>query len=57
MRLRFHAFGHGGHAELPAEVGDGSDQDRAVRPLEKVADEGAVDLDLVEREGPQMGQR
>jgi hypothetical protein len=51
------ALGHGGHAEAVAELHDGPGQGGVVGLLAEPLDEGAVDLQRVDREPPKVGQR
>src|SRR6185437_14740539 len=51
------SLGHQRHAEAVAEVDDGGDDRGRLRIAAEIDDEGAVDLDLVERERLQIAQR
>ena len=54
--LSFHAFGDHGEAYSFGERDDSPDEATAGVVLVEVADEGAVDLDLVDREVSEPGQ-
>ena len=53
----FHALGGGRHAHAVGERGNRAHDVERARILGDVLDEGTVDLDLVEREALQVGQR
>ena len=57
LLLGLDAFDDGGDAEAARQPHHGADDGLAVLAHQHVADERAVDLDLVEREVPQIGQR
>lgn len=57
MSLRLDAFGNRGDPEAVAEIGNRLDNGRRFRALDRILDERTVDLDLVEGEGAQMGER
>src|SRR5580704_6601772 len=54
LLLGLDAFGRGDHAEARAEPRHRADDGDAIVFLAKLADERAVDLDLVEREAAQI---
>ena len=55
--LGFDALGDDRHVEAVAEADHRADDRRRLRVAAEIHDEGAVDLDLVERERLQIGQR
>jgi hypothetical protein len=57
LRLGFDTFGGGRIAEAVAQGGDRPQDRQGAHRRRKLADEGAVDLDLVERESMQIGER
>src|SRR5437763_16197744 len=57
LLLGFHALGDDRHLKAVAETDDGPDDRRRVRVPSDIYDEGAVDLDLVERKRLQGAQR
>src|SRR5436190_3344053 len=57
LLLGFHALGDDGHLQAVAETDDGPDDRRRLRIPSEIDDEGAVDLDLVERKRLQVTQR
>ena len=57
LLLGLDAFGGGDHAEARAEAHHGADDGDAIVLLAQFADEGAVDLDLVEGEAAQIAER
>src|SRR4051812_32745946 len=54
---RLHTLRRGLDAEHRAEAGDGADDRHTLRAFTDRADEGAVDLDAVERKSAQIAQR
>src|ERR1700688_4992313 len=57
LLLGLDALGRGGNAQTRAEPRHGADDGDAIVFLAELADERAVDLDLVEREAAQIAQR
>src|SRR5665647_3910533 len=57
LLLGFHALGDDRHLQAMAEPDDGPDDRGRLRVAAEIDDEGAVDLDLVERESLQIGER
>src|SRR6267154_1557020 len=57
LLLGLDALGDDRHFQAVAEVDDGANDRRRLRAAAEVHDEGAVDLDLVERERLQIAQR
>src|SRR6185503_20616875 len=57
LLLGLDALGHGDHAYVGAELRHRADDGEAVFLLAELHDEGAVDLDLVEREAAQIAER
>src|SRR5215212_1127791 len=57
LLLGFHTLGDDRHVEAMAETNDGPDDRGRLRVASDVDDEGAVDLDLVERKRLQVAQR
>src|SRR5580704_10872131 len=57
LLLGLDALGGGDHAETRAEPRHRADDGDAIVFLAELADEGAVDLDLVEREAAQIAER
>ncbi len=55
--LRLDTFGRGHHVEAARQIDDGGDDRCAFVVGRHFRDECPVDLDLVEREHPQIGQR
>src|SRR5436305_341101 len=56
LLLRLDALGNDRHFQRVAEIDHGSDDCRRLRIAAEIDDEGAVDLDLVERERLQIAQ-
>ena len=57
LRPGFHALDGGGDTQLGAQVRNRADDGTALALFAQIADEGLVDLDLVEGKGAQVAQR
>src|ERR1700737_4569297 len=57
LLLGLNALGDNRHFEAVAEIDDGADDRRGLRIAAEIHHEGAVDLDLVERESLQVAER
>ena len=56
LLFRLHAFGDAVEPQAPRKVDDGVDDRRGAFMVRQIANEGAVDLDPIEREATQISE-